>query len=69
MLYFAVFTQSRTQNRLALLLELLQFSRFPNFNRYFRMETGLTPRSYRSAARIRAKSLVTAPTPQRNRTA
>lgn len=40
------------------------FNNLSNFNRYFRMETGLTPRAYRKAASIRAKSLITPPLSQ-----
>ncbi|WP_343315781.1 helix-turn-helix domain-containing protein [Brucella sp. BE17] len=33
------------------------FNNLSNFNRYFRMETGLTPRSYRQVSHIRASSI------------
>ncbi|HCL64598.1 MAG TPA: AraC family transcriptional regulator [Rhizobium sp.] len=43
------------------------FNNLSNFNRYFRMETGLTPRAYRKAAKIRAKSMISPAAPQGTR--
>ena len=37
------------------------FNNLSNFNRYFRLETGFTPREYRKAARIRASSMIASP--------
>jgi AraC-like DNA-binding protein len=40
------------------------FNNLSNFNRYFRMETGLTPRDYRTASRIRNNSIVPSAEPR-----
>lgn len=49
---------SETQTSIADICFEAGFNNLSNFNRTFRLETGLTPRAYRKAARIRAKSLV-----------
>ena len=57
---------SETPPRLDELATEVDMSAF-HFHRLFKMETGLTPRAYRKAAKIRAKSMISPAAPQGTR--